>query len=816
MKTCKIQLAVSLALVAAAGATQAAGPLYLTEGANPQPLRWDTSNGPIPVYTDGGEAFTFDFDGVTPFITIDRANEITQFAFDQWNNVPTSTFAAEIAGTIEEQTGIADVTGANAAEMYTRENGYGFWVLYDTDGSILEDWFGVPRTQVLGIAFPEWENNGEIIEATAVMNGWNVHVNDTEGNFVAGVFSHEFGHAINLSHSQVNGHMGYISHPFQSQYYPGIAACGVEAIHRWDLPDIPGTTNPADPAMIETMFPFINHTAQAGAEQSIVDHPDDIAGISNIYPTADYASSTGSISGVLRLKDGKTEYSGINVIARNVNNPLFDAVSDMTGSATQGQIGPDGRFTINNLKDGEEYILYIERIAAGGYPTTPMPLVSEGEYWNVGESADPLADNACLVSPILAEAGVTKTADMTFNGYQNGIEFTPVVAAFISDLSKNGRVGAGVAGSTAFIWDLTKGFRVLPPEFKAGNGSLNRNGNEMLVQYDTNGNGIQEPAIWSEQGVIPLGSLSNDTCGGGSSNGVNAASGWAMDDDGKTAVGLAYVDKDGNGSCQQSFANEIVPFIWDKKGGMRELDTSGFASPPQFVRANAISGNGRVVLGTAGFNDAVAWLDEGPMINLGDINGAREAYAVNFDGTKVAVMGEEGVELWNPTLGTGPEAFTDIGSLRWCKDLPFILFGTDYCTILSEEEITDAIGPVPVLPFSMSDNGSVIIGRAGSFRTGLAGAIYIDGMGWITLKDFLNKQGVIEASALPLDNPLAISASGRELIGGFAGSTFSWLIDVDQAFVCEDGNSIQTGFPNGLANKIKAGAEFGRCEHLDD
>lgn len=106
-------------------------------------------------------AFTWDFDGVTPFITIERANEITQFAFDQWNDVPTATFEAGIAGTIESRTGIADVTSANAAQFYEKQNGEGVWVLYDTDGAILEEYFGVSRYAVLGIAFPEWaDENG--------------------------------------------------------------------------------------------------------------------------------------------------------------------------------------------------------------------------------------------------------------------------------------------------------------------------------------------------------------------------------------------------------------------------------------------------------------------------------------------------------------------------------------------------------------------------------------------------------------------------------------------------------------------------------
>ncbi len=38
----------------ASGSVMAAGPLVTTDDANPQPYKWDTSAGSIPVYVDGG------------------------------------------------------------------------------------------------------------------------------------------------------------------------------------------------------------------------------------------------------------------------------------------------------------------------------------------------------------------------------------------------------------------------------------------------------------------------------------------------------------------------------------------------------------------------------------------------------------------------------------------------------------------------------------------------------------------------------------------------------------------------------------------
>ena len=814
MNRTRITFAIGLAL--AGGIAQAAGPLYTTGGADPQPLRWDTSNGPIPVYTDGGGAFTWDYDGVTPFITIERANEVTQFAFDQWNNVPTSTFQAEIAGTIESQTGIADVTGANATDIYGVENGYGFWVLYDTDGDILEEYFGVPRSAVLGIAFPEWgTDDGEIIEATAVMNGWYVWDHDTELNQHAGVFTHEFGHAINLSHSQVNGQMAYVSLPASwgaAEFAPGAVGCGVDPVHRYDVnPAWDPALRPADPAIIETMYPLIDNRGVAGIEQSTIDHPDDMAAISDLYPTPDYMATRGSIHGTLRLKDGSTEYSGINVVARNINDPMFDAVSGMTGMLTQGKVGPDGRYQINNLEPGEQYVVYLEEIVQGGFPTQPTKLMSEPEYWNEDESSNPAVDSACDATPILAEAGVTKTADFTFNGYDKGVQFTAITSAFFSAMSRNGRTVAGLIDNTAFMWDQNAGFTVLDPMFKANHGAMDANGQQLLVQADMDGNGIQEPVLWSHRGIVELGDLNGDTCGGNSQNGSNSASGFDMDAGGKTVTGFAYIDVDGDGTCQSSSKGEVIPFVWDHQNGMRALDTTG-RNAFQWVRGQRISGDGKVILGQNGGRRPVAWINEGPMIRLDVELRARDTYAVNYDGTRVPLDSDDGVLLWNALTGEVEK----IGEWKWCEDLPYYdFFGGNVCDWRDPAEVQATYGPIPMLPIEISDDGSVIAGRLGNFSSGFQGMLWIEDLGWMSMDDFFRKQGVVEAKLTGFNNLSAMSHDGSTFAGGVAGLPVAYHVDASQVYVCENGKSILTGFPNGLRAKIRKGAEFGRCEFLD-
>ncbi len=815
-------LTIAIATLLSTSAVQAGGPLFTSDDGNPTPYVWDTSNGSIPVYVDGGEAFTYDYDGTTPFLTIDRAQQITQFAFAQWNNVETSAFSADIENliTIESQTGIADVDGSNALQFYTQQNGYGFWVLYDTDGSILENLFGVSKESVLGISFPEIvDGNNKIIEATTVINGWNVWDTDNAGLKIAGVFTHEIGHALNLSHSQTNGHMGYKSNP-STPYFPGVAGCDVEAIHAHDTGNFyAAPVNRADPEIIETMYPFIGHHGAGAVAQSTVNISDDRVAISNLYPTQAYLSQFGSIEGTLRLKDGSTEYSGINIIARNIADPLFDAVSTQSGNLTQGKVGPDGYFKINGLTPGESYVLYTEEITSGSYPTDTTKILSAAEYWNDSEGSNPISDDPCDATPIVAEAGQTKQADLVFNGYEDGVDFKPVIYAHLTDLAKNGKSSIGMLGSTPFMWDGKNEIRTLPSYLSTSSARMSANGNKLLVNSDHDRNGVTAPAIWTEaNGVLPLGDLAGNICGGSSQQGKSSAVGWDIDASGNTAVGTAYKDLDGNGICSTYFAGEIVPFIWTEKTGMHELDTSSVDwSKTAWTRAHAISGNGEVVLGSLGGNKAVAWVNEGEMINLYDSAGALGAYASSYDGKQVALETKNGnVLLWDHSK-EGDAAFTDIGSLEWCNDVPLVLLGSNFCESRGVDWVHAAMGKyVGMSPSDMSDNGDVIIGRGGSVRTGYTGGIYIKGLGWMTTNEFFEKQGVLEAQDSYMDNPMSLDGSGSKMTGGVAGSLISFLIDMSHVYVCENGASIKTGFPKGLMNKVKAGAEFGRCEHLTD
>ncbi|WP_342118974.1 hypothetical protein [Pseudoduganella sp. OTU4001] len=850
MKT-KIALA---GLLCAAFAAQAAGPLYTTDHPkNPVPLRWDTSK-PVPVYTDIGP-YAFAPDG-SVFIDNAGADKITSFALAQWSSVPTSTWravtdtakfkkfdqVASIGGDVHD--------GASAELVYGKYNEGGMYVIYDQTGQVLEEYFGVPKDQVLGIAFAEFgeDRDGDgyaetITKATAVMNGaavdsapadpdaWWLPKPDIGGRRIAAVFTHEFGHAINLSHSQVNGHLGYFSEPYLSDMYPGVKGC-TAPVHIWDYWD--PSANKLAPKNIETMFPFLDSRGEdaqgvsAGAEQSTIDRPDDMAAISDIYPTASYLKTRGSIAGTLYLKDGRTPYSGINIIARNIADPLGDAVSAQSGDKTQGKLGPDGRFRINNLKPGAQYQLYIEEIVAGGYPTTPSGLVSVAEYWNSGESSDAAADAPCAATAITAEAGVTKAANFIFNGYKDGVQYTPLVSAVLTNMSKNGGRAGGVHQGLAFLWDANTGIQWAPGMTTTGaSGSLSRDGSQMLVQADldripvgTNWDGspryLSSAAIWNTRNgkLTDLGFINGGMCGGESETGAHNSVGFLLDGAGEKAVGLAYRDLNGDGFCQSS-GGEIVPMVWTSRGGMRVLDMTGIDTVNEpWHRAQGLSGNGRVILGSANLQKVYAWVDEGRVMDLGAAFNVRDGRAMNYDGTRAALSTwSEGLVLWNPMKGLAADSITRIPQLKWCVDMNYADW-FDSCEWSGAEVIQAALGPIPVTITDMSDDGKLMVGRAGDFWQGFIGVMWLDGIGWIKMDDFFRTQGVAEAWRYGMPGPVSVSGKGNEMVGGIPGYPVSWYVDMKKVHVCRNGQSQEVPFPEGFADAVKRGAQMGRCEFL--
>ena len=362
----------ALALSAAAVPAIAGGPLYVVPTPNGvQPARW---HGTVKVYTDLGGLGVVDET---------LANQLVRNSLAEWSTVPTSSFRAEVAGTMADL-GLGDIVGANAASIIGADNGGGIHVIYDADDSVLRDFMGV-GFGVLGIATPEFlesEGSTRIVEGWVIITGQGEGIEEVvTGGPLAGVITHEFGHAINLAHTQANG-LYFRNQPVEEWGLPaGAEQAGPD--------QCPASVNGYPTAeQVETMFPFIDPFPFSPTYNSpgmaSVNMADDRAALSSLYPAPGYRRMSGTIVGRVVAKDGESELMGINVIARNVDDP-FDAISRITGDRTQGLAGADGSFEISGLTPGARYVVYIDQLGAGGFSTPKAILLGPEEYWNRGE-----------------------------------------------------------------------------------------------------------------------------------------------------------------------------------------------------------------------------------------------------------------------------------------------------------------------------------------------------------------------------------------------------------------------------------------------
>ncbi len=205
---------------------------------------------------------------------------------------------------------------------------------------------------------------------------------------IVAVMVHELGHLLGLAHTSVNEQVEFGGSPEQS--------------------------------LMPTMFsrPF------GTIEQSkAVLNSDDIAGISALYPGDDFTANTATIKGQI-LKSDLTPMMHVNVIARNVEDPLCEAYSwlsarecDAAFTSTceaalvesPGSVANTG-FSISALPPGT-YTVEVEEVADESLAMTLAPglvdpfIYGDAEFWNEGEQAD---ESYLLSSTITLAAGETR------------------------------------------------------------------------------------------------------------------------------------------------------------------------------------------------------------------------------------------------------------------------------------------------------------------------------------------------------------------------------------------------------------------------
>jgi hypothetical protein len=358
-----------------------------------QPYLWPAGGVNIPFNPDQGDLNLGLIDNPTGVALV-------QTAFDNWTaagpfSVPT-TVTYTNAGPLPID---VDVTNYGPYLNPVAPDGLSA-IVFDADGQIFDELFGA-GSGILGFASPEWVNTVtcEILEGYSFLNGPAF----TDLVEAEDVMTHEFGHYTNLGHVELNGQL----FPF-----------GEGGDTSGPTPDDPFVFNGPLSGELESMYPFY-FGAGAGTNSP---NADDQASIATLYPAAGFFASTGSISGTIYAPDGVTRLSGVNVIARNIANPMFDAVSTFSGAYTDdtGQADPNvGVYTLNNLTPGAEYVVFVDVVTAGpGRFSNPIlaPLPGPEEYWNADEANSSPPDDVLDATLVVPVAGVPTTGvDIIFN-----------------------------------------------------------------------------------------------------------------------------------------------------------------------------------------------------------------------------------------------------------------------------------------------------------------------------------------------------------------------------------------------------------------
>jgi uncharacterized membrane protein len=463
--------------------------------------------------------------------------------------------------------------------------------------------------------------------------------------------------------------------------------------------------------------------------------------------------------------------------------------------------GPDGTYTIHGLKPGASYVVYVDSILAGGYPTPPMWFLPGPEkFYNGAPSNKKVTSyNSCQYQTIPGAAGKVVTADIKFDRIK-GAPLLYIVPGSISGISGDGStaVGSYGRGGPVYRWTAKTGVQSMGVAAAWNSVTISHNGQYVSTNIvDKNDVDLGAHRWDAKNGWQPVGKAGS--CGSDTSGN------FATSDDG-SVFGLAYVD-----------CTHYHGFRWHPSTGMILVPsaTKQEDGTPANSRVNAVSADGSVATGweetTAHVNFswgteewitwvAAAWKNGQPNL-IRDANGDTlfEGEAVSSDGTAISGI------LFDLQAPAGAGWLQRNGA----SDLEY--FGP-----LNEGTSSRTLAA------ALSKDGSVIAGIAGSPWWDWTPGPFLKTpqMGMVDLNEFVKRQGVNLESVDTLWTPLAMSDDGS-VIGGWSagkGAFIGWVLQIPRAFVCHVSpndkapHTMDVAFPGTFDQHLKHGDTVGPCQ----